>query len=583
MGLKEYQAKRDFHRTSEPAGKIRLLKPAQAFKFVIQKHAASHLHYDFRLEMEGVLKSWAVPKGLPVRRGERRLAIQVEDHPVEYGGFEGTIASGNYGAGTVMLWDQGTYEVFGDDPLRSLHSGKIHFVLRGKKLKGEWTLVRMGDGQADKPQWLFLKTGKDIAPLSSRSENQSALTGRSMEQIAGAKKPHEWVSNRASEKPSSLTTKEHGSSLSRRSSQRGEQPVGPRSARICQKRAQTSAGSRRAAPGSELSGLPRTTPRFVEPMKAQLVSKLPKGDDWLYEIKFDGVRALALKTNQGWSLVSRAGNYLGGKYSPITEALSSVPAETAVLDGEVVAVDETGRSSFQLLQSFQMAGSKPPLFYYIFDLLQLDGKSLLKLPLWQRKNIARKLVENVHPRLRFSDSIQGDSSRLMKEMQARGLEGLVGKKRGSPYEPGRRSGAWIKFKWTQQQEFVIGGYTRPKGARSHFGSVLVGYYEGKKLRFAAKVGTGFDEPTLHSLYHAFQELRSDKCPFDALPESSPSSAAGLSRAEMRRCSWVRPALVCEVRFAEWTRDHHLRQPAYLGLREDKEPKSVVREKPATVG
>jgi bifunctional non-homologous end joining protein LigD len=574
MGLKEYQAKRNFRRTPEPAGKVRSRRDVP-LSFVIQKHAASHLHYDFRLEMEGVLKSWAVPKGLPLRQGERRLAIEVEDHPLEYGGFEGTIAPGNYGAGTVMVWDVGTYQVLGGDPIGALHAGKIHFVMKGKKLKGEWTLVRMRDGQGSKPQWLLLKTRDDLPALSARAENRSALTGRSLEEIAGAKKRHEWVSNRA------LDTRTSVRHLSRFASDLST--VRPRAVPRAgvaahRKRVQrTSKAHHSAAEIAALSGLPADHPHFIEPMRAQLVSQLPKGKEWLYEIKFDGVRALALKKAIHPNLTSRSGKDLGAKYPAILEAVSSIPANEAVLDGEVVAVDKQGRSAFQLLQSFQTSGSKPALFYYVFDILQLDGRSLLALPLWQRKALAKKLTEGIHPKLRFSDSIQANSARLVKAMRARGLEGLVGKKRDSAYEPGRRSGAWIKLKWTNEQEFVIGGYTRPRGARSHFGAILVGYYEGDKLRFAAKVGTGFNEAALRLLYNKFRKLAATDCPFRDLPEQRSDSAGGLSRAEMKRCSWVRPVLICQVRFAEWTRDCHLRQPAYLGLRDDKDPRAVFRE------
>jgi len=312
-------------------------------------------------------------------------------------------------------------------------------------------------------------------------------------------------------------------------------------------------------------------------MKAQLVSRLPSGPEWLFEIKFDGVRALALKKADKVTLISRSGKDLGARYGSIVDALENLRASEVVLDGEVVAIDKQGRSGFQLLQSYQSAGRKPPLFYYVFDILQFNGRALLKLPLWRRKEFTERLIEGADPQLRFSGSIQAQSARVIKAMQARGLEGLVAKKRESIYEPGRRSGAWIKFKWTNQQEFVIGGYTRPQGARSHFGAILVGYYHGKDLRFAAKVGTGFNEQTLGDLYAKFQKLAAPNCPFSNLPERGSGLTAGLSPAEMKRCSWVRPELVCEVRFAEWTRDHHLRQPAYLGLREDKSPRAVVRE------
>ncbi|HSU55752.1 MAG TPA: non-homologous end-joining DNA ligase, partial [Candidatus Dormibacteraeota bacterium] len=294
-------------------------------------------------------------------------------------------------------------------------------------------------------------------------------------------------------------------------------------------------------------------PAFIEPMKAALAEKLPQGSDWLYEIKFDGVRALAIKNQKQLSLLSRAANDLGVKYPEIVQALAKVPARQMILDGEVVAVDELGRSSFQLLQSSHMPGqTRPPLFYYVFDLLNLNGRDLTNAPLTERKQLAERLVKGASPLIRFSGSIKADSPRVIAEMKARGLEGLIAKKRNSLYEPGRRSGAWIKFKWTNEQEFVIGGYTRPKGARTHFGSVLVGYYENRKLLFAAKVGTGFDQELLDSLYDKFQKLLRADCPFANLPEPAGSHGRGLTRAEMRRCTWVEPKLVCQVRFAEWT-------------------------------
>ncbi|HZR20497.1 MAG TPA: non-homologous end-joining DNA ligase [Verrucomicrobiae bacterium] len=585
MGLKEYKAKRDFRRTAEPAGRVRSARPRNHLRFVIQKHAASHLHYDFRLEMEGVLKSWAVPKGFPMKRGDRRLAVEVEDHPLEYGSFEGTIAEGNYGAGTVMLWDEGTYHVSGDDPAEALRSGKIHFFLEGKKLKGEWTLVRMRYGEAAKPQWLLLKSGEDLPPLSARAEERSVVSGRSMQQIA-KRGGSEWHSNRlarqrpvtfadAAARRAPAAEKRVGAAQLSRQRQSARKAARP-------KRARNHSPSGLTGLGINLEELPGAKPEFAEPMKALLVDRLPKGPEWLYEIKFDGVRALGIKNGGALSLTSRSGKDLAVKYPEVLTGLEKIAAKQVVFDGEVVAVDEQGRSAFQLLQSYQTAGTKPPLFYYVFDILQLEGKDLKGLPLWQRKAVAQKLIEGTHPTLRFSGDIHTESPRLMKEMQARGLEGLIGKKRESVYEPGRRSGAWVKFKWTNEQEFVIGGYTQPKGARSHFGALLVGFYEHGRLRFAAKVGTGYDEATLRLLYGKLQKLKQSDCPFVNLPESSGGLSGGVSRAEMKRCTWVRPELVCQVRFAEWTRDNHLRQPAFLGLREDKNPSEVAREKPASL-
>jgi bifunctional non-homologous end joining protein LigD len=591
LSLKEYKAKRNFRRTAEPAGDTSRARTNGAAMFVVQKHDATRLHYDFRLEMEGVLKSWAVPKGFPTKRGDRRLAVQVEDHPVEYGGFEGTIPEGSYGAGTVMLWDSGAYEVSGDDPLRALRQGKLHLILHGKKLKGEWTLVRMRPRQGDdedKPQWLLLKSGSDIAPISKRAEEHSVLSGRSLEEIASAG-DREWQSDRPANR-----SKRSISPIKRRAA--------PRSGGRAETRLSSSAASMLPLPKGEGRGegerdvrrsttsapppkaqinfhrLPKKQPAFVEPMKALLVDDLPKGPDWIYELKFDGVRALAIKDSRDIQLISRSGKELGSKYRELLEPLKNLPSKQAVLDGEIVALDEQGRSSFQLLQSYNMAGlKKPPLFYYVFDLINLDGKDLTGVPLFQRKAMLETLVSNVSPAIRFSPGIKADSARLMREMKARGLEGLIAKRRDSNYESARRSGAWVKFKWTNEQEFVIGGFTEPKGTRTHFGALLVGYYEKGKLLFAAKVGTGFDQKLLESLYNKFNELIRPECPFANLPERRPSTA-GLSAAEMRRCTWLEPTLVCQVRFAEWTRDGHLRQPAFLGLRDDKEPKEVGREK-----
>ena len=556
MGLKEYKAKRNFSKTREPAGQRAHRQKSSEPLFVIQKHAATRLHYDFRLEMEGVLKSWAVPKGLPMARGDRRLAVEVEDHPLDYGDFEGTIPEGNYGAGTVMVWDTGTYRVNGEEPLSALQHGKLNLTLKGRKLKGEWTLVRMRPRDTDqKPQWLILKSGSDLPALSSSAENKSVLTRRTMEQI-GRRNDRQWQSDRPA----------------------------ARSSRVRPPLRRTLKPPRLRLPGADLTleRLPAGTPGFVEPMKALLVKDLPRGDEWVYEIKFDGVRALAIKSNGNVQLISRAAKDFTAKYKELIEAIEQLPARGFVLDGEVAALDPQGRPSFQLLQSYHMVGAKkPPLIYYVFDVLNLEGKDLRGLPLVQRKAMAEALVGDLSPNVRFSSSIQTDSRRVMRELQARGLEGLIAKRKDSKYEAGRRSGAWVKFKWSNEQEFVIGGYTPPQGTRSHFGAILVGYYQRGQLLFAGKVGTGFDHKLLKSLYERFQKLIRKECPFANLPEKLPNARGrGVTAAQMRKCTWIEPKLVCQVRFAEWTRDHHLRQPAFLGLREDKNPKEVVREQPA---
>lgn len=579
MALKEYQAKRDFTRTREPAGKPLSVRRARRALFVVQKHDASHLHYDFRLEMEGVLKSWAVPKGFPTRRGDRRLAIQVEDHPFDYKDFEGTIPEGNYGAGTVMVWDTGTYEVLGVDPLHALSEGKLHVVLHGKKLKGEWTLVRMRPRSENaKPQWLLLKSGSDLEELSKQQEDRSVRTGRSMEEIAGARRQRVWQSTGsagalAGESPKPRSARRNVTRGGPAGSPAG-MPALPLRSRIPKPPASSAVSATKA-----LRSLPLAKPRFIEPMKALLVDSLPRGDDWIYELKFDGVRALAAKDGSQVRLYSRNAKDLTVKYERVTAALEQLAARQAVLDGEIVALDPQGRSSFQLLQTYHMTAKKPPLFYYVFDLLNLEGQDLSSLPLGQRKDLAEKILAGVPSAIRFSPGIRANSDKVLRELKARGLEGLLAKRNDSIYEPGRRSRNWVKFKWSNEQEFVIGGYTQPKGGRACFGAILVGYYEQEKLQFVAKVGTGFDEKRLSSLYKQFQKLKRPTCPFANLPEKSATSR-GLTASQMRFCTWLEPKLVGEIRFAEWTRDGHLRQPVFLGLREDKDPNEVVREKPA---
>jgi bifunctional non-homologous end joining protein LigD len=524
MSLKEYAKKRDFKKTAEPSA----ARPSRSSsrRFVVQKHDASRLHYDFRLELGGQLKSWAVPKGFPYGKGEKHLAVEVEDHPVAYIDFEGTIPEGQYGGGTVMVWDRGTFEPLSKAPTKELAQGKLHFVLTGTKLQGEWYLVRLREER----QWLLIKAGEDMKSVSKKLDDTSVLSGRTMKELA--KGDRVWQSKSKSE-------------LKRK-------------------------------PSSTLLPLPE----FVEPMKAKLVESIPAGD-WLYEIKFDGFRALALRGSSEARLVSRNKTEFGGKFAEVMDALAKLEVEDAILDGEVVALDEKGLSSFQLLQAFEMGQERPPIFYYAFDLLRLNGKDLLDLPIETRKSKLEELLKQVPGTIRYSASLGTNAEKLLDQARQFGLEGLIGKRVGSPYETGSRSGSWIKLKLQQEQEFVIGGYTEPAGARHHFGALLVGVYEKDHLKFAGKVGTGFNEKSLRSLLGIFKKVPRETCPFVDLPEKRAGRyGQGVTAAEMKLCHWIEPQIVCQIKFREWTRDYRLRQPVFLGIREDKDAKEVVREEPS---
>jgi len=572
MGLAEYKQKRDFKKTAEPAGKPLPKKVKGASRFVIQKHAARRLHYDFRLEMERVLKSWALPKGLPWKRGEKHLAVEVEDHPIEYEDFEGVIPEGQYGGGTVMVWDRGTYYVYGEQPLKSLREGKLHLVLDGEKAKGEWTLVRIRGRDNEKNQWLILKTGADAKPISKKLEDQSVKTQRTMKQIA-EERDAEWESDRqADQNPTSQFKARIRQAMAARD------VVG----RDRRARRAPPSGDARGRLGSAAAGslpdLPAAKPRFIEPMKAKLVEKPPATDDWVYELKFDGIRLIAIKADKRVSLLSRNENELSGRFPAIVEAIKNLPAREFVIDGEVVALDDEGRSSFQLLQALQMEGRKSPVYFYAFDLLQLDGKSLLGLQLEARKKFLEELCAGAGDPIRYSGVIGGDAKRLLEEVERRGLEGLIGKQRNSVYEPDRRSGAWIKLKCANEQEFVIGGYTPPQGARKHFGAILVGYYDNNKLVFAGKVGTGFTAKSLSILHKKLQKEARNDCPFVDLPSKQNGQwVQGITPSMMKKMHWVNPKFIAQIKFAEWTRDKKLRAPVFLGLRDDKRPTEVVRE------
>jgi bifunctional non-homologous end joining protein LigD len=525
MSLKEYAKKRDFSKTAEPSASPDSRSSGR--RFVIQKHDASRLHYDLRLEFGGKLKSWAVPKGFPYAKGEKHLAVQVEDHPIAYIDFEGTIPEGQYGGGTVLIWDRGTFEPLSKTPTKELAGGKLHFVLSGTKLNGEWYLVRL----RDEKQWLLIKAGEDMKPISKKLDDTSALSGRTMKELA-----------------------------------RGD--------RVWQSKARNE--SRQPSKGKP-NASPLPLPSFLEPMRAKLTQSIPPGE-WLYEIKFDGFRAQALRGGSETRLVSRNEKEFGGKFPEVMDSLSRLDVQDAIIDGEIVALDDKGRSSFQLLQAFDLGQMGPPIFFYAFDLLRFNGKDLRDLPIEERKAKLESLLEESPGTIRYSATLGTDGKKLLDQARRFGLEGLIGKRAGSHYETGRRTGSWIKLKLLQQQEFVIGGYTQPAGSRQYFGAILVGVYEGDQLKFSGKVGTGFDEKILRSLIGKFKKAPREDCPFVDLPEKRAGRyGQGVTASEMKLCHWIEPTIVCEIKFAEWTRDHRLRQPVYLGLREDKDAKEVVRE------
>lgn len=538
MSLKEYRKKRNFQVSQEPSGSGGRRGKSTQRGFVVQKHKASHLHYDFRLELGGTLKSWALPKGVPMKKGEKRLAVQVEDHPLAYAHFEGPIPQGNYGAGTVMVWDTGTYEAESKTPLKELKGGKLHFTLSGERLHGEWYLVRLKEER----QWLLIRAGESLKKLSAKQDNTSALSGKTMAQLAEA---DPWVSK----KKTAVKT-------------------ATRPTKSAVKKA-----SAKKTPTASLKKL------FVSPMKAKLVEEMPEGDEWAYEVKFDGFRALAVMVKGKAHLISRTEHDLTEKFTEAAEALEALDLPDCILDGEIVALDAKGRSSFQKLQAYELGQEQPPLCYYAFDLLRLKGRDQTRQPLEVRKERLQALLKKSDI-VRYSASLKGDPKALWKEAHRLGLEGLIGKRTASSYEPGRRSGAWIKLKLTQQQEVVIGGYTPPEGSRSHFGALIVGVHEKGKLVCVGKVGTGFSAKLLKELHSQFQPLIAKKCPFANLPVESPGRwGQGITRSEMAKCTWLKPKLVCQVKFAEWTRDMRLRQPVFLGLREDKRARDVVRETP----
>ena len=533
MGLEEYRAKRDFAKTDEPP-------PAEAprrsgpLTFVVQKHAARRLHYDFRLEAGGVLKSWPIPNGPSYTHGERRLAMMTEDHPLEYATFEGIIPKGEYGGGEVIVWDCGIYapEEHGQPCFdreraeklvrRGIEQGKLGVFLQGHKLHGGWTLVHTQD-----KNWLFIKKDDSFANPDHdvTLEDRSVLSGLSIDDLKAGRLP---------QRQASLLL----------------EPA-------------TASGARKAAP-----------PRQLSPMLPSLADRAFSNPNWLFEPKLDGYRVIATVQDHTVRLTSRRGLDCSNEYPWLVDALMRQPYTEAIFDGEIVAVDEHGRPSFQLLQN-RMGEPRPLLLYYAFDLLYRDGFDLRMVPLEQRKELLRNSLLPTE-RVRVVETFAEDGIRLFEAVRASGMEGIVAKRRDSRYDSGRRSDAWLKIKATQSEEFVIGGYTVGSGSRANtFGSLIVGYYkdDAAKLTYVGHAGSGFDERTLRSIYDRLQPLRTEECPFEGeVPKFGMWRRPGKAEGPI---TWVRPDLVAQVKFAEKTSDGILRAPVFLGIREDKAARDVV--------
>ncbi|MET1066978.1 MAG: DNA ligase D [Pseudomonas prosekii] len=536
--LDDYNRKRDFDATPEPSGAVkrkRRTAKAQALQFCIQKHDASRLHYDFRLEIDGTLKSWAVPKGPSLDPQVKRLAMEVEDHPLDYASFEGSIPQGHYGAGDVIVWDRGIWKPIGD-PLESLKKGKLKFELEGEKLGGIWNLVRTHQEGKQKP-WFLIK-----------------------HQDAAAKPEAEFDVVKA--QPDSVLSERTLIPKKRKGKTAEAKPV-----------EQVPAPRKRKGSGTLTGAKKAPLPAALKPQLATLVESAPSGD-WRYEIKFDGYRMLARIENGTVQLFTRNGHDWTAKLPAQAQALASLGLESAWLDGEVVAADENGVPSFQLLQNAFESGKSGAIVFYLFDMPYLNGVDLREVPVEERRSALAKVLERSEDEiLRFSEDFGEDASDLLASACQMNMEGLIGKRVGSPYVS-RRSDDWIKLKCQQRQEFVVVGYTEPKGARTLFGALLLGLHDkdSGELRYAGKVGTGFNERTLKSIHAQLTPLEVKK----------PAVVNPPTGFEAKGVHWLKPELLAEVAYAEITKDGSVRHSVFHGLRSDKPAKDITEETPKDV-
>jgi bifunctional non-homologous end joining protein LigD len=526
MPLEEYRRKRDFERTPEPVpGPIKTRK--EELSYLIQKHDATRLHYDFRLELDGVLLSWAVTKGPSLNPSDKRLAVRTEDHPISYGSFEGTIPKGEYGGGTVMLWDNGTWEPVGD-PQAGLKKGHLSFILHGERLKGRWDLIRMR-GDAKRQNWLLIKENDAEARKNANGEfledlSFSVKTGRSMDEIASGAAPRK---------------------------------AGP--------------PKKEADSGKALT---RLMQRYPEVQLATLVDKPPDGPQWVHEVKLDGYRLLGFVAGGAARLRTRNGKDWTESFPSLSAALEKLTVKNAVLDMEAVVVNAEGKSSFQALQEALGDGGKPnKIVAYVFDLLHLDGQDLTKLLLTARKEkLERLLGSKQDTPLRYSSHIVGQGAEMFVQACGKHLEGIVSKKADAPYIAGRQK-TWLKSKCAQRQEFVILGFSDARKGERALGALYLGYRRDGALRYAGKVGTGFTMKSARDLAARFATLAVRK------PVLTRAESGGLTAREYEAIRWVKPVLLCEVAFTEWTQDGRIRHPSFQGLREDKDARDVRKEAP----
>ena len=563
--LSEYRHKRDFSKTAEPSGNGVRAKGKKALVFVIQKHAASHLHFDFRLELDGVMKSWAVPKGPSLDPAVKRLAMQVEDHPIDYNTFEGTIPQGEYGGGTVMLWDRGTYTsaLDDEDPITAIRrgyaKGDLKIMLDGDRLHGSWVLVRTRRGPEDKPQWLLIKHRDEYAEAGAdivADVTTSVATGRTMGEIAVNRKKEVWHANRT--------------------------PKAPPPAEPMVKRASPVARARKAAPAPSATARAASTKALgagaLDPMLASVGTDIPAGREWTFEPKYDGIRVLAYATADSARLVTRNGKDKTAQFPGIVEAVRKVAARgrrALVLDGEIVALEDGSPARFQELQQRMhvkdekaIAGfeNSAPVALMAFDIL-LDGNDVLVHEPWskRRARLEKRLAKHTSPELRLTESEIDGGRAMLARARDDGWEGIIAKRIDAPYQPGVRSRAWLKLKLEFRQEFVVGGWTEPRHTRQHIGALLLGYYDRGRLIYAGNMGGGFDNAGLAEMYESLALLARKTSPFEETPRPR------------EPVHWVTPKVVVEVKFNEWTTDGKLRQPIYVGTRDDKDPRTVKRE------